>query len=127
MGIVVNPDVVADSEESGAATLPEGVYRNEQDEDWKCPDPERVELFRTDAKIFTAPKSANPQVVFRYLRAMRKGAGDAGMAELLYEVLGEPIMDALADEKLTESEFKAVMGVVEAHAMKATKRVLGKS
>jgi hypothetical protein len=35
-------------------------------------------------------------------------------------------MDALADEKLTEDEFKQVMRVVEAHAMKATKAVLGK-
>lgn len=126
MGIVVNQDVVADLEDSESATLPEGVYRNGHDEDWKCPDPDRVELFRTDAKIFTAPKNANPQVVFKYLRSMRKGQGDSGMAELLYEVLGEPIMDALADEKLTEAEFKDVMRVVEAHAMKATKRVLGK-
>lgn len=126
MGVVVNPDVAADSEDPETAALPEGVYKN-TGEDWSCPDPDRVELFRTDARIFTAPKNANPQIVFRYLRSMRKGSGDAGMAELLYEVLGEPIMDALADEKLTEAEFKAVMGVVEAHALKATKRVLGKS
>ena len=128
MGITVN-QALLDSEDgsTGLEALPVGVYFTPKPDEpeWKCPE-DRAELFRTDKKIYTAPKRVPGKIVMQYMRAIHKGSSDQAMAQVLYQVLGEGIIDALADEDLTEDEFKTVMKVVEKHTLGATQRLLGK-
>lgn len=127
MGIKVNTVLMNGGGSIKDDGLPEGVYKNPgEDAEWVCPEG-RTELFRTDALIFTAPTSINPQVTVRYMRNLRKsGSQDTALANLLFDVLGESVMDALADEDLSEDEFALVMKVVEKHVLGVTRRLVGK-
>jgi hypothetical protein len=105
-----------------ATELPTGVFLDTQEVPL-----DRTELFRVNGKVYTAPKQVNPQIAFKYLRDLRKGGGqsDLPMANMMAGVLGDAVLDALADEELDEKQFATVMKVVEKHAMAATRRALG--
>lgn len=115
----VNPELAEQDD------LPEGVYRADGD----IP-PERVELFRVgeeqDRRIFTIVRRVNPQVSMRMIRDIRvSGSQEVALTNFMYAVLGDAVMDALADEKLEEEELEAVLKAVRKHATSAMKRTLG--
>lgn len=119
-GLRVNPELADDE-----TTLPEGVYRVQTD----IP-AERVELFRIgadgDTRIYTIPRKVNPRHSMGMLRDIRKGGGqEVALTNFMYAVLGDAVMDALADEELSEEEFEAVMKAVRKHATGAMKKTLG--
>lgn len=126
MGIQVN--LQDDTAESGfqvnldPAGLPEGVY-NVGDE---VPDG-RVEIFRVNGRVYTLNKRVDPRIVFRMIRDIHKGGAgsDVAQANLLYEVLGDAVIDYLADEELSDEEYEQVMKAVQKHTMKAAKKILG--
>lgn len=130
MAIVFNEELLQD--ESGGddiqSSLPEGVFLDKQWAEWKAdkqlPD-DRQELFTVNGRVYTAPKRVDHRVVFQYMKALRNGQGEQAMADALYGVLGEPVMDVLATEKLSDEEFRTVMKVVEKHLAGAVKRTLG--
>ncbi len=143
MGITVNQELLDDDVEAtpdGKLVLPDGVYDANEWDTWLMDkklngtknevQDTRVELFRVNDRVYTASKRFDPQVMFRYMRSARRarGTGDdiLPVADLMYGVLGEPVMDALADEKLTEEEFAAVMKVVEKHTAGLAQKALGK-
>ena len=119
-GLRVNPDLADDE-----STLPDGVYRT----DGEIPK-ERVELFRIgaegDLRIYTIPRQVNPRHSMGMLRDIRKGGGqEVALANFMYAVLGDAVMDALADEDLAPAEFESVMKAVRKHATGAMKQTLG--
>lgn len=126
MGIQINQQLLNSVDGTVDDELPEGVYLTPKPDEpeWKCPE-DRAELFRTDRRIYTAPKRVPGKIVMKYMRAVHNGSSDQAMAQVLYAVLGPGIIDALADEDLTDEEFAQVMKVVEKHTLGATKRILG--
>lgn len=127
MAFAVNPELVGDlpvADEQGKRLppLPPGVYR----EDEEIPE-NRVELFRVNGRRYTLPKTVDPRVVFRFMRAIRRaGKSDLGQVEvissMLYEVLGDATVDALADEDLAPDELEQVMGAITKYTMSAFNR-----
>jgi hypothetical protein len=134
MGVLVNQALLNDEpvDEAGNPVLPMGVYPSEEwagyEQTKSGPALERVKLFEVNGRAYTAPKAFDNRVMFRYMRAVRKNKGDdiAPVADLMYDVLGDAVMDCLADEQLTESEFSQVMKVVEKHTAGVAQRALGK-
>lgn len=140
MGITVNQDLLTDDvTPTGKPTLPDGVFDALEWDSWVDEkragsvgreEPQtRIELFRVNGRVYTAPTRFDPGAMFRYMRAVRKGgAGDdmGPVANLMYDVLGDAVMDALADEKLSEDEFRTVMKVVQKHTAGLAQRTLGK-
>ena len=123
-GLTVNPSLLGDDTANGG--LPAGVYRVGVDGTEPAIPGDRVELFRADGKVFTIPKVVDPGIAFRYLRSIRKRRdSEAAMADMLYDVLGEAVMDALADTKLTPDQFTQVMKAVNKHTMGAIQKALG--
>jgi hypothetical protein len=121
--VTVNPALLDEESRTG---LPAGVYLVDDAEGQTVIPPDRVELFRAEGKIFTIPKMVDPGIAFRYLRAIRKNRdSEAAMADMLYDVLGEAVMDALADTKLTPDQFTQVMKAVNKHTMGAIQKALG--
>jgi hypothetical protein len=57
------------------------------------------------------------------IRALKKSdSPEIAAADIMYDVLGEPIVDALADiEGLSEDQLQAVMRAVQKYAMGAFK------
>lgn len=135
MSLQINEDLLRDDADTAAGSsdndvqLPDGVY---PDAEWaemkaarKLPEG-RTELFGVNGRVYTAPSLIDPGVIFRYMKAVRqRDPGDSAMADLLYELLGEPVMDVLAEEKLSPEEFRSVMKVVQKHVAGATKKVMG--
>lgn len=120
----VNPDLLRDDDApTGPDGLPAGVVLEDQ------PLPEgRVELFRVNGRVYTVPAVADPRIMFRYMRATRKGNAESAMSEMLYGVLGDAIIDVLADEELAPDELQAVMKAVQKYTMSAANRAgLGNS
>jgi hypothetical protein len=120
VGVTVNQALLNGVDQDKPTALPEGVYPEGE----LIPD-DRIELFTVNGRVYTAPKHVNPQVMFRYMRSVRKGHDEEGMATLLYDTLGEAVMDALADEDLAPEEFTQVIKVIEAHVSGAARKVLG--
>lgn len=112
-GLQVNPDV---------DDLPEGVYKVGAEIS-----PERVEIFRVNDRVYTLLRQVDPRVVFRMIREIHKGGGNADIAQanLLYEVLGEGVIDFLAEEKLDPDQYTQVMKAVQKHTMKSARQLLG--
>ena len=120
MSFAVNQDLLQD--EGDPEVLPVGVYLDGE------PVPaDRTLLFGVNGKQYTAPKKVPKKVVFRYLRALHNDEGEKAMADMVYEVLGDAVMDALATEDLHDDEFDQVMRVVRKHVMGATEATLGNS
>jgi hypothetical protein len=120
-GFSVNPSLLADGDEETAdGGLPDGVYP----EGTVVP-PEREELFRVEGKIYTVPKRIDPGIAFRYMKSVRKGRGDQAAADMLYDVLGEAVIDVLAADKLDQDQVAAVMKAAEKYAMSAIRKTLG--
>lgn len=121
--LTVNPVMMVDDEQA-AEPLPAGVYpvdavENGLPDGW-------VELFRVNDRVYAVQKNRNPQFVFRYMRSLRKGRDEtAAMADLLYDVLGDGVMDAMADEDLSEAEIAAVMKAVQKYTVQIAQRTLG--
>lgn len=127
-GFIVNPALLtgdddpalpdgADPADAGGA-LPAGVF-------WVGAElpAGRLELFRVNGRVYTVPAAADPRIVFRMLRAMRKGDQDRAMADMLYDVLGEPVVDALADEEgLDAAQLGQIMQAIQKYTMSAMKR-----
>lgn len=108
----------------GRAALPEGVYWDDQ------PLPvDRAELFRVNGRVYTVAAQIDPRVAFRQMRRLRKGASEQqAAADAIYDVLGDAVMDYLADEKLTEEQYGQVTSAVEQYMLSASKLAgLGKS
>lgn len=128
MSIVVNQDLLADGDDA-ESSLPDGVYPEADWKEWKAAKtlPEgRTELFTANGRVYTAPSYISPSVTFRYMKAMRQRSGEENaMADLLYETLGDAIMDHLASEDLSADEFRQVMTVVRKHVAGAAQKVLG--
>ena len=123
-GLTVNPSLLGDDASTGG--LPAGVYRVGADGSEPVVPADRVELFRAEGKIFTIPRQVDPGIAFRYLRSIRQRRdSEAAMADMLYDVLGEAVMDALADTKLTPDQFGQVMKAVNKHTMGAIQKALG--
>jgi len=119
-GFSVNPSLLADEEEETTGGLPDGVYL----EGTLVP-PDREELFRVEGKIYTVPKRIDPGIAFRYMKNIRKGRGDQAAADMLYDVLGEAVIDVLAADKLDQDQVAAVMKATEKYAMSAIRKTLG--
>jgi len=117
--LVVNQELLV---EDAPRAMPEGVYPSGDE----IP-PDRVLLFEVNGRQYTVPKRVNPNVVFRYLRAVRREEGERAIAEMMYQVLGEGVIDALADEDLSDEQMAQVMKVVRRHVMGATEATLGNS
>lgn len=131
MSIVINADLLDDGEGKPATQpqLPDGVYPEADWQQWKqartLPDG-RTELFTVNGRVYTAPSRVDPGAVFRYMRAMRKRTGEEeALADLMYDTLGDGVMDALATEKLSVEEFQQVMKVVQKHTAGAARVTLG--
>lgn len=123
MAIQVNTALLEDGAATGTDTpLPEGVYPEGQD----LPGG-RVLLFTVNGRQYTAPKNVDNRVIFRYFRAVREGREETGMADMLYGVLGEAVMDALAEEDLSDDEFEQVMQVIQKHVAGSAAAKMGKS
>lgn len=121
-GLTVNPALLGDE----PGKLPEGVYRVGDDGSEPVVPADRVELFRAEGRVFTLARQIDPGIAFRYLRAIRKNRdSEAAMADMLYDVLGDAVMDALADTKLTPDQFTQVMKAVNKHTMGAIQKALG--
>ena len=118
-GFSVNPELTGEDGEN-PNLLPAGVFL-EGDE---IP-AERQELFRVNGRVYTVAKHIDPRIAFRYMRAVRKGRGDEAAANMMYDVLGEAVIDALADENLEPDHIKAVMKAAEKYAMSAIRVTLG--
>lgn len=121
-------DFAANSElleqvEQEQEVLPVGVYLIGE------PVPaDRVKLFEVNGRQYTSLKTVDHRIVFRYLKTLRKDSDSAAaMANLMYDALGDAVMDALATEELTPDQFDIVMRVVEKHIMGATNQALGNS
>lgn len=122
MAVSVNEELLAEAEQLDNVQPP-GVYLEGE----PIP-PDRVLLFEVNGKQYTAPKRVDHRIVFRYLKAVRQGDSDtSAIAHLMYDLLGEAVMDALATEELDEKEFQTVMKVVERHTMGAMEKTLGNS
>jgi hypothetical protein len=119
-GFSVNPSLLSDDEEGTAGGLPDGVYL-----EGDAVPPDREELFRVEGKVYTVPKKIDPGIAFRYMKSVRKGKSDQAAADMLYEVLGEPVIDVLAADKLDEDQVAAVMKAAEKYAMSAIRKTLG--
>lgn len=122
MAFSVNPDLLGDepatdqAAPAAAPKLPPGVYLEDE------PIPEgRTELFRCNGRKYTLSKVVDPRLMFRYLRELKRnrGTSELAMAGLLYDVLGEAIVDALADEDLSTTEMQQVMEAVKRYTMSA--------
>ena len=132
MGIQINQAILdgpGDGDDPQSLPLPEGVYLVD---DWaKMKEAKelpsgRTELFTVNDRVYTAPTAVDHRAVFRYMKAVRKGHGDeAAMADMMYETLGDAVMEALAEETLAPDEFRQVMRVVQKHVAGATKNALG--
>lgn len=136
MGVKINEEILnEDLDEQGQPVLVDGVYLEGDWDRWKSERslgehaPSRTELFRVNGRVYTAPSRLDGRVMFRFMRATRR-AGDGGdskaYSDLMYDVLGDAVMDALADEEMSDEETAAVMKVVEKHTAGAMKRTLGK-
>lgn len=116
-GLVVNPDLTGDDDEQ----LPDGVV--------KIGDPlppGRTELFRVNGNVYTIPRVVDPRIAFRYLRDIRRNQDQAvAMSNMMFAILGDAVMDALAEEELSPAEFDQVMKAVQKHSMSAMKNTLG--
>ena len=132
MGVQINQAVLdgdGDDDPQSPLPLPDGVYLAD---DWakmkqakELPDG-RTELFTVNDRVYTAPTAVDHRAVFRYMKAVRQRRGDEeAMADMMYETLGDAIMDALAEEKLDPDEFRQVMHVVQKHVAGATRKTLG--
>ena len=129
MKLSVNPDLLEDED----TALPEGVYeevqwdnRDELGDEFKSKMSARVELFRANGRVYTLPKSVDPRFAFRYLRDLRKRSDpEVAMARLFGDVLGDGIMDVLAEEELDEAQLRAVMKAVAKHTMGTLQKTLG--
>lgn len=101
--------------------LPEGVFLVGTE----LP-PERVEIFRVNGRVYTVARRVDPRVVFKLLRDIKRSQDSTiALSNLMYSVLGEGVMEFLAEEQLSDEEFEAVMKAVQKHTMKATNRILG--
>lgn len=121
MQITVNPELTTDEPDK----LPEGVFLEAE---W---DPEqypgRSELFRANGRVYTLAKRVDPRLAFRYMRDLRRNTDqEIAMANLLGSVLGDAIMDVLAEEELSDDQLRTVMKAVTKHTMGALERTLGK-
>lgn len=118
MGIEI---VDVDGPQDGVlVTLPDGVYPVGDE----IP-PHRAEIFRANGRVYTVQRQVDPRVAFKLIRSIKNGDGDRAQAELLYQVLGEGVIDFLADEELTPDQFQAVMKAVRKYSMGAVKDLLG--
>lgn len=129
MSIVFNQDLLADDPGGdGPSSLPEGVFLAgdwaKMAEDKSLP-ADRQELFTVNGRVYTAPKRVDHRVVFQYMKSVRNGDSEQGMANALYGVLGDAVMDVLATEELSPDEFRTVMKVVERHLAGSVRRTLG--
>lgn len=128
--LVINPaiggdDTAADSPAGETRpALPRGIYYA----DAALPD-DRAELFRVADRVYTVPKKVDPRVAFRQMRRLRQGVSEEkAIADSLYDVLGDAVMDFLADEELTEEQYEAVGDAISKYMMGAAKLAgLGKS
>lgn len=138
MDLQINPTLLApDTEDGGQVaavddqapaavrpTLPEGVYCADQ----TLPDG-RTELFRANGRIYTLPTKASAKMAFRMMRRIRLGASEIeAMTGMLYDVLGDAVMDFLADEDLSEEQMDWVTDAISKYMFGAAKLAgLGKS
>lgn len=122
MGVTVNAELLQDGE-ADPEVLPVGVYLEGE----PIP-PDRTLLFGVNGRQYTAPKKVDKRVVFRYLRSLHdEDSDERALADMMYGVLGEGVIDALATEELSDEEFDQVMKVVRRHTMGATEATLGNS
>lgn len=121
-GFAVNAELLEQTEQD-QEVLPVGVYLEAE------PIPaDRVLLFEVNGRQYTSPKKVDHRVVFRYLKALRQDNDSAvALAHLMYDALGDAVMDALGTEELDDEQFQTVMRVVEKHVMGATNQTLGNS
>jgi|SRR6185503_2735973 len=118
--LAVNAELLED--EHQPEVLPRGVYLTGED----VP-PDRTKLFEVNGRQYTAPRMVDKRVVFRYLRSLHHDEGEKALADMMYQVLGDPIMNVLAEEELSDEQFDQVMKVVRKHVMGATENTLGNS
>ena len=118
MAIEVNEDLDTNI---GGSLLPAGVYQTDEE----IPE-DRVLLFTADGLRYTVTREIQPNVVFRYFRNLRKLGDNEALAHLLHDVLGEDVMDVLAENtNLTKPEFRAVMKAAQKHTMGAAQELMG--
>lgn len=120
-GFGVNPDLLTDG---GPGDLPAGVFAVGTEVPAN-----RVELFRANGRIYTAPRVADPRITFRFMRALHRRVNqEQAISDMMYEILGEPVVDELADGDLTEDQLAQVMKVITKYTMSAFNRAgLGNS
>jgi hypothetical protein len=118
--LAVNTELLEDGQTQ--EVLPVGVYLVDE----PTP-PDRVKLFEVNGRQYTAPRMVDKRLVFRYLRALHDDEGERALADMMYGVLGAGVIDALAEEELSDEQFDQVMRVVRKHVMGATEKTLGNS
>jgi hypothetical protein len=115
MGIQTNPELLVPDNE-----LVDGVFR-EGDE---LP-PDRTELFRTDGFVYTVPTDIQPNLVFGYLRDLRREGPEMAAAILMEKVIGPSVMDVLADHStMTAEEFAQVYRAIQKYTMGSADRMI---
>lgn len=125
-GLQVNPAFLTPTAPGveGREALPPGLFWADQD----LP-AGREELFRVNGRVYTVPTQVPPKVVFRQMRRLRRGASEIqAAADLMYDVLGDAVMDFLADEDLSDPEYEAVGDAITKYVGSAARLAgLGKS
>jgi hypothetical protein len=125
MGITVNKDLLDEGTPEG--NLPVGVFLASEYPEGMALPLGWTELFRVNDKVYGIKTKVNPGVAFRLMRSIRKeGSLEVAMTDMLYDVLGDDVMEVLATEDLDEKEFDAVMKAVNKHVMAVMNRTLGK-
>lgn len=75
---------------------------------------EREELFSIDGTKYYMPREVPPHVAMKYLRDIRDNPVEVALSRLLYNVIGEKAMNALADfEDLTKQNLEDLMKKVQ--------------
>lgn len=90
-------------------------------------DPNKVHLFTLADKRYYMDKVVPPNIAFRYLRDIRKQGQEKALANVIYDVMGDEAMDALAEaEDMTPEDATQIMDIIKKHVVGQLEKYTGK-